>query len=98
MVKKRGYRIELGEIESALYRHDGVNRAGVVAQAGEEGVAITAFVALKPSQREVDHRHEAALHTVPAELHDPGQDHVSRPSAGDLDRQGRLSEFEGPGL
>ena len=34
MVKKRGYRIELGEIESALYRHDGVDRAGVVAQAG----------------------------------------------------------------
>ncbi len=51
MVKKRGYRIELGEIESALYRHDGVDRAGVVAQSGEEGVSITAFVALKPSQR-----------------------------------------------
>ncbi|MGO9470786.1 MAG: amino acid adenylation domain-containing protein [Isosphaeraceae bacterium] len=51
MVKKRGYRIELGEIESALYRHDGVDRAGVVAQPGEEGVSITAFVALKPSQR-----------------------------------------------
>ncbi len=51
LVKKRGYRIELGEIESALYRHDGVDRAGVVAQSGEEGVSITAFVALKPSQR-----------------------------------------------
>ncbi len=49
MVKKRGYRIELGEIESALYRHDGVDRAGVVAQAGDEGVLITAFVALKPN-------------------------------------------------
>jgi len=51
MVKKRGYRIELGEIESALYHHDGVDRAGVVAQPGEEGVSITAFVALKPSQK-----------------------------------------------
>jgi acyl-coenzyme A synthetase/AMP-(fatty) acid ligase len=51
MVKKRGYRIELGEIESALYRHDGVDRAGVVARTGEEGVLIRAFVALKPSQR-----------------------------------------------
>jgi len=49
MVKKRGYRIELGEIESALYRHDGVDRAGVVAQADEEGVFITAFIALKPN-------------------------------------------------
>ena len=51
MVKKRGYRIELGEIESALYRHVGVDRAGVVAQAGEVGVSIAAFVALKPDQK-----------------------------------------------
>ena len=51
MVKKRGYRIELGEIESALYRHGGVDRAGVVARAGEVGVSIAAFVALKPNQK-----------------------------------------------
>jgi amino acid adenylation domain-containing protein len=51
MVKKRGYRIELGEIESALYRHDGVDRAGVVAQADEIGTSIAAFVALKPDQK-----------------------------------------------
>jgi amino acid adenylation domain-containing protein len=51
MVKKRGYRIELGEIESALYRHDGVDRAGVVAQADDVGVSIAAFVALKPDQK-----------------------------------------------
>jgi amino acid adenylation domain-containing protein len=55
MVKKRGYRIELGEIESAFYRHEGVDRAGVVARAGEgEGAAgpsIAAFVALKPGRK-----------------------------------------------
>ncbi|MBV8127982.1 MAG: amino acid adenylation domain-containing protein [Planctomycetaceae bacterium] len=51
MVKKRGYRIELGEIESALYRHDGVDRAAVVARADESGVSIAAFVALKPEQK-----------------------------------------------
>jgi amino acid adenylation domain-containing protein len=51
MVKKRGYRIELGEIESALHRHEGVDRAAVVAQAGDNGVAITAFVALKPAHK-----------------------------------------------
>ena len=51
MVKKRGYRIELGEIESALYRHDGVDRAAVVARADDSGVSIAAFVALKPDQK-----------------------------------------------
>ncbi len=51
MVKKRGYRIELGEIESALYRHDGVDRAAVVARADESGVSIAAFVALKPDRK-----------------------------------------------
>ena len=51
MVKKRGYRIELGEIESALYRHEGVDRAAVVARADEAGVSIAAFVALKPDQK-----------------------------------------------
>jgi amino acid adenylation domain-containing protein len=51
MVKKRGYRIELGEIESALYRHEGVDRAAVVAKADEAGVSIAAFVAMKPEHR-----------------------------------------------
>jgi amino acid adenylation domain-containing protein len=50
MVKKRGYRIELGEIESALYRHDGVDRAAVVARDDGAGVSIAAFVALKPDR------------------------------------------------
>jgi amino acid adenylation domain-containing protein len=51
MVKRRGYRIELGEIESALYRHEGVDRAAVVATADDSGLSITAFVALKPEQK-----------------------------------------------
>jgi acyl-coenzyme A synthetase/AMP-(fatty) acid ligase len=51
MVKKRGYRIELGEIESVLYRHEGVDRAAVVAQADDSGVSIAAFVALKSNQK-----------------------------------------------
>jgi len=51
MVKKRGYRIELGEIEAALYRHDGVDRAAVVAKADDAGVSIAAFVAMKPSYK-----------------------------------------------
>lgn len=51
MVKKRGYRIELGEIESALYRHDDVERAAVVASADDSGLAIAAFVAMKPERK-----------------------------------------------
>lgn len=51
MVKKRGYRIELGEIESALYLHDGVDRAAVVAKADDTGVSIAAFVSMRPSHR-----------------------------------------------
>jgi amino acid adenylation domain-containing protein len=51
MVKKRGYRIELGEIESALDRHEDVERAAVVARSDESGVAISAFVAMKPRRK-----------------------------------------------
>ncbi len=51
MVKKRGYRIELGEVEAALYRHDGVDRAAVIARTGDDGVTIAAFIALKPGPR-----------------------------------------------
>lgn len=51
MVKKRGYRIELGEIESALYRHNGVDRAAVVAKTDDAGVSIAAFVAMKPAHK-----------------------------------------------
>jgi acyl-coenzyme A synthetase/AMP-(fatty) acid ligase len=51
MVKKRGYRIELGEIEAALYRHEGVDRAAVVARADDSGVSIAAFVAMKPAHK-----------------------------------------------
>jgi acyl-coenzyme A synthetase/AMP-(fatty) acid ligase len=51
MVKKRGYRIELGEIESVLYRHEGVDRAAVVAKSDDSGVSIAAFVSLKPDHK-----------------------------------------------
>jgi amino acid adenylation domain-containing protein len=51
MIKKRGYRVELEEIESVLYRHEGVNRAAVVADPGDDGVSIKAFVALKPNRK-----------------------------------------------
>jgi amino acid adenylation domain-containing protein len=52
MIKKRGYRIELGEIETALDRHDDVERAAVVASSSAEtGVAVSAFVSMRPGRK-----------------------------------------------
>jgi acyl-coenzyme A synthetase/AMP-(fatty) acid ligase len=51
MIKKRGFRIELGEVEAALYRHDDVDRAAVVARSDESGTSIAAFVAMKPGRK-----------------------------------------------
>jgi len=47
MIKSRGYRIELGEIESALYRHEQVKEAAVVAIPDDIlGSRLRAFVVL----------------------------------------------------
>jgi acyl-coenzyme A synthetase/AMP-(fatty) acid ligase len=52
MVKRRGYRVELGEIESALYRHQSIKEAAVVAKPDEElGVRITAFLSCRDPKR-----------------------------------------------
>jgi acyl-coenzyme A synthetase/AMP-(fatty) acid ligase len=51
MIKKRGYRIELGEIETALDQHDDVERAAVVASSSETGVAVSAFVSMRPGRK-----------------------------------------------
>ena len=45
MVKKRGYRVELGEIETALYAHDEIEEAAVVAIPDDDaGVMIHAHI------------------------------------------------------
>jgi amino acid adenylation domain-containing protein len=51
MIKKRGYRVELGEIEAALYRHQSIKEAAVVARENDEGVSIHAFVGSRDGQR-----------------------------------------------
>ena len=49
MVKRRGYRIELGEIERALYGHQHVREAAVIAVPDEaSGVRILSHVAFHP--------------------------------------------------
>ncbi|MGH8195600.1 MAG: amino acid adenylation domain-containing protein [Woeseiaceae bacterium] len=45
MIKRRGYRVELGEIEAALYRHDSITEAAVIALPDQaDGVRIVAFI------------------------------------------------------
>jgi L-proline---[L-prolyl-carrier protein] ligase len=52
MVKRRGYRIELGEIESALYRHQQVREAAVIAIPDEaSGVRVIANLTLRGGER-----------------------------------------------
>ncbi|MGH8223645.1 MAG: AMP-binding protein, partial [Woeseiaceae bacterium] len=44
MVKRRGYRVELGEIEAALYRHEAITEAAVIATPDPQGeLRVTAF-------------------------------------------------------
>ena len=90
MVKKRGYRIELGEIESALYRHEGVDRAAVSPGPTTTGVSIAAFVAMKPGRKGSIIAMKRHCTRLPAPLHGPRLDHVPLRPADDLDRQGRL--------
>ncbi len=45
MVKRRGYRVELGEIEAALYRHEEIAEAAVIAISNDGDTHIKAFVA-----------------------------------------------------
>ncbi len=49
MIKTRGYRVELGEIENALYRHEDVKEAAVIAIPDDIlGNRLKAFVVLAP--------------------------------------------------
>jgi len=53
MVKSRGYRIELGEVESALYRHEAVREAAVVAVPDPDiGNRLVAFVVMENGRSE----------------------------------------------
>ena len=52
MVKKRGYRVELGEIEAALYRHERVREAAVIAVPDDTaGVKIKAHLSTRDGKR-----------------------------------------------
>lgn len=45
MIKRRGYRVELGEIEAALYRHESITEAAVLAVPDQNGdLSVKAFI------------------------------------------------------
>ena len=45
MIKRRGYRVELGEIEAALYRHESITEAAVIALPDQDGgPTVKAFI------------------------------------------------------
>lgn len=45
MIKRHGYRVELGEIEAALYRHESITEAAVIAIPDQDGgVMVKAFI------------------------------------------------------
>lgn len=45
MIKRHGYRVELGEIEAALYRHESITEAAVVAIPDQDGgLLVKAFI------------------------------------------------------
>lgn len=52
MIKRHGYRVELGEIEAALYRHESITEAAVVAIPDEDGgMTVKAFINWIGSER-----------------------------------------------
>jgi amino acid adenylation domain-containing protein len=96
MIKSRGYRIELGEIESALYRHDEVKDAAVVAIPDDIlGNRIRAFVVLAegatvtPKKLEAYCARHVPKYMVPERI--DFRDHLPRTSTGKIDRTALLA-------
>jgi len=99
MVKSRGYRIELGEIEQALYQHEGIREAVVVAMPDDEiGARLKAVVVpqhngdLTGSDLEAFCLARLPNYMVPEEF--VFRDDLPRTPTGKTDRMALRSEFE----
>jgi acyl-coenzyme A synthetase/AMP-(fatty) acid ligase len=96
MIKSRGYRVELGEVESALYKHENVKEAAVVAIPDELlGNRIRAFVvplessALTPKELEVFCGRQLPKYMVPERIE--FRDVLPKTSSGKIDRTALLA-------
>jgi amino acid adenylation domain-containing protein len=91
MIKSRGYRVELGEVESALYKHEDVKEAAVVAIPDELlGNRIRAFIvplegsALTPKELEIFCVRQLPKYMVPERIE--FRDALPKTSSGKIDR------------
>ncbi len=96
-IKTRGYRVELGEVEAAVYAHDAIREAAVVAVPDERiGHALVAFVVPHDGQelspvalkRHVSER--LPRYMVPGAVH--VREALPKTSTGKIDRQSLVKE------
>jgi amino acid adenylation domain-containing protein len=99
MIKSRGYRIELGEIEAALYGHNGVSEAAVVAVPDDlVGNRIKAFVVpvagnhLSDKELQVFCRQQLPQYMVPEAIY--FCDELPKTSTGKVNRTLLLGQAE----
>jgi acyl-CoA synthetase (AMP-forming)/AMP-acid ligase II len=98
MVKSRGYRIELGEIEAALYQHESVLEAAVLALPDDEiGARLVAIVVagenrtVEPSDLRAFCAARLPRYMVPEQY--VTRTNLPRTSTGKTDRAALMSEF-----
>ena len=96
-IKTRGYRVELGEVEAAVYAHDAVREAAVVAVPDERiGHALVAFVVphegreLSPVNVKKHVSERLPRYMVPGAVH--FRDALPKTSTGKIDRQSLSKE------
>jgi amino acid adenylation domain-containing protein len=101
MIKSRGYRIELGEIETALYRHEKVKEAVVVAVPDElVGNRIRGYVVLAegstltPKELEIFCGNHVPKYMVPEKIE--LRDALPLTSSGKIDRTALAAQAKAP--
>ena len=99
MIKRRGYRVELGEIEAALYRHDSITEAAVVALPdAADDVCVTAFINWNGSgPPSIIALKRFCIENLPAYMI-PDRFSVQAIVAEDIHRENRLSAPHGVGV
>jgi L-proline---[L-prolyl-carrier protein] ligase len=99
MIKSRGYRIELGEIESALYSHQDVREAAVIAVPDDQvGARIGAYVVCDNGATR-QHLEKYCLERLPRYMIPERfelRDELPKTSTGKIDRTSLEEEMKNP--